>query len=87
MSTGISGIETNPSELAALCKVNDGTGPLVLTWVMLTISTIVVSLRGLVRYHSRNLGWDDYTIVLSQVCDTAALNLGNHSLIHLKIRH
>ncbi|MCJ1353820.1 MAG: hypothetical protein MMC33_003807 [Icmadophila ericetorum] len=66
MSTGISGIETNPSELAALCKVNDGTGPLVLTWVMLTISTIVVSLRGLVRYHSRNLGWDDYTIVLSQ---------------------
>lgn len=74
MSTDITGILSNPAELAALCEVNEGTGPLVLTWVMLTVSTTIVSLRVLIRYHSRNLGWDDYTIVLSQVCRSTTLN-------------
>ena len=61
---------------SAQCSANQGTVGLAFTWILLTIGIIVVSMRLYVRLVLRkNIGWDDYTAVVSLVGLTAFISL------------
>ena len=52
----------------SFCDENQGLIDLALTWVLLSIGILVVSLRIYVRSGAnRRIGWDDYTAVASLV--------------------
>ena len=54
------------------CNANQDTIGLAFTWTLLAIGIVVVSLRLYVRLGLRhNIGWDDYTAVVSLVSRTS----------------
>lgn len=60
----------------SFCDQSQGTIGLALTWILLSIGTLTVSLRIYVRSDvSRKIGWDDYTAIASLVSTTYALRL------------
>ena len=58
----------NSAAVSDYCKANQGTITLALTWGLLCIGILVVSLRLYLRLGPRyKIGWDDYTAVASLV--------------------
>ena len=50
------------------CKVNQGIIGLVMTWILLAVGILTVTLRAYVRlFVRRNFGWDDYMAAASLV--------------------
>ena len=65
-----------PPSSSALCHENQGAICLAVTWILLTIGIITVSLRLYVRLDIRhNVGWDDYTAVASLVRGSSSTHL------------
>ena len=61
----------------SFCDKNQGTIGLVLTWIILSIATLTVSLRVYVRSDvNRKIEWDDYTAMASLVSTPSYLRLG-----------
>ena len=57
---------------STICQENNGPGLLALSWVMLSVTTLVVALRLYFKgRHVNRIGWDDYMIVLSLVRKTS----------------
>ena len=58
----------------SFCDENQGIAGLAITWILLSIGVLTVSLRIYVRSGvSRKIGWDDYTAVASLVSILSSL--------------
>ena len=61
-------VPADPLMMSSRCSTHQGTVPLIVTWMLLSIAIITVCIRIYVRLHvRRNIGWDDYTAVASLV--------------------
>ena len=61
-------IDMYSTAVSDYCRANQGTITLAITWALLSIGILVVSLRLYVRFGPRyRIGWDDYTAMASLV--------------------
>ena len=61
-------LPTEPPSTEPVCAEDEGIKGLAITWILLTIALVIVSLRAYVRIGvSKSHWWDDYIVVASLV--------------------
>ena len=70
----------------SFCDENQGIAGLAITWILLSVGVLTVSLRIYVRSGvSRKIGWDDYTAVASLVSVPSSLRFASSYYHHTNL--